>query len=118
MATPNDNNVPNTHQEVLDEKLREQQRLDSETSSATKAEDRDGAPVAENAPNSDHPHARFGGADRVISANDADVADLPNVEKAGTYDKIELTEDMCYDELGYSFPEWKKWYAIFQLKPN
>lgn len=24
-------------------------------------------------------------------------------------DKIELTEEDCYDELGYSFPTWKKW---------
>ncbi|KAL8822337.1 MAG: hypothetical protein Q9191_006927 [Dirinaria sp. TL-2023a] len=24
-------------------------------------------------------------------------------------DRIELTEDDCYDELGYSFPTWKKW---------
>ena len=23
--------------------------------------------------------------------------------------KVELTEDQCYDELGYSFPTWKKW---------
>ena len=23
--------------------------------------------------------------------------------------KIEITEDECYDELGYSFPTWKKW---------
>ncbi|CDR98496.1 hypothetical protein [Sporisorium scitamineum] len=23
--------------------------------------------------------------------------------------KIEITEDECYDELGYSFPAWKKW---------
>ncbi|KAG9234434.1 MFS multidrug transporter [Amylocarpus encephaloides] len=35
--------------------------------------------------------------------------DLYNVEKAGTYDKIELTEEMCYDKLGYSFTEFKKW---------
>ena len=30
------------------------------------------------------------------------VADLPG-------DKIELTEEDCMDELGFSFPEWKKW---------
>ena len=23
--------------------------------------------------------------------------------------KIELTEEDCYDELGFSFPKWKKW---------
>lgn len=32
-----------------------------------------------------------------------------HIEKAGTYDKIELAEDDCYDELGFSFPTWKKW---------
>lgn len=31
------------------------------------------------------------------------------LEKPGTYDKIEITEEDCYDELGYSFPSWKKW---------
>lgn len=25
------------------------------------------------------------------------------------YDKVEITEDDCYDELGFSFPSWKKW---------
>jgi hypothetical protein len=25
------------------------------------------------------------------------------------FDKIEITEEDCFDELGYSFPEWKKW---------
>jgi hypothetical protein len=45
----------------------------------------------------------------VFTPNNDDSEELPRVEKAGTYDKIELTEDMCYDELGYSYPEWKKW---------
>ncbi|OQO08785.1 hypothetical protein B0A48_05675 [Cryoendolithus antarcticus] len=27
-------------------------------------------------------------------------------------DKYEITEDDCYDELGYSFPKWKKWYIL------
>jgi MFS family permease len=35
-----------------------------------------------------------------------------NLEKLGTYDKYEITEDDCYDELGYSFPKWKKWYIL------
>ena len=26
-----------------------------------------------------------------------------------TFDKIEITEEDCEGELGYSFPEWKKW---------
>jgi sugar phosphate permease len=35
-----------------------------------------------------------------------------NLEKLGTYDKYEITEDDCYDELGYSYPSWKKWYIL------
>ncbi|KKK23956.1 MFS multidrug transporter [Aspergillus rambellii] len=27
-------------------------------------------------------------------------------------EKIELTEDDCYDQLGYAFPSWKKWMII------
>ena len=34
------------------------------------------------------------------------------IEKTGTYDKIEITEEDCYDELGYSFPTWKKWWIL------
>lgn len=30
-------------------------------------------------------------------------------EKHGTYDRYEMTEEDCYDELGFSFPTWKKW---------
>jgi hypothetical protein len=31
------------------------------------------------------------------------------LDRYGTYDKIEITEDDCCDELGFSFPAWKKW---------
>jgi len=34
------------------------------------------------------------------------------LEKLGTYDKYEITEDDCYNELGFSFPKWKKWYIL------
>ncbi|OAQ70803.1 MFS multidrug transporter [Pochonia chlamydosporia 170] len=34
------------------------------------------------------------------------------LEKMGTYDKYEITEDDCYDELGYTFSNWKKWYIL------
>lgn len=34
------------------------------------------------------------------------------LEKVGTYDKYEITEDDCYEELGFSFPSWKKWYIL------
>lgn len=36
----------------------------------------------------------------------------PQLEKLGTHDKREITEDDCYDELGFSFPKWKKWYIL------
>jgi hypothetical protein len=42
--------------------------------------------------------------DHAISA-----ADKEHYEKYGTYDRYEITEEDCYDELGFSFPEWKKW---------
>ncbi|GAB1213443.1 hypothetical protein ATERTT37_002592 [Aspergillus terreus] len=29
-----------------------------------------------------------------------------------TSDKVELTEDECYEQLGYSFPSWRKWMII------
>ncbi|KAH9827367.1 major facilitator superfamily transporter [Teratosphaeria destructans] len=38
--------------------------------------------------------------------------DGKRLEKLGTYDKYEITEDDCYDELGYSFPSWRKWYIL------
>jgi MFS family permease len=38
--------------------------------------------------------------------------DTHEIEKTGTYDKIELTEEECYDELGYEFPSWKKWWIL------
>ena len=35
-----------------------------------------------------------------------------NLEKLGTYDKYEITEDDCYQELGFCFPRKKKWYIL------
>ncbi|KAK0947570.1 hypothetical protein LTR29_001178 [Friedmanniomyces endolithicus] len=34
------------------------------------------------------------------------------MEKLGTNDKYEITEDDCYDELGYSYSNKKKWYIL------
>jgi MFS family permease len=59
----------------------------SDASSETRAED-------QVASNDVAPNEKFAGAD---------------LDRPGTYDKIEITEEDCYDELGYSFPEWKKW---------
>lgn len=27
-------------------------------------------------------------------------------------ERVEITEEDCYDELGYSYPSWKKWYVF------
>ncbi|OAA45620.1 Major facilitator superfamily domain, general substrate transporter [Metarhizium rileyi] len=58
-------------------------------------------------------------SDDASSPVDADVKGNNNaagagleLQKLGTYDKYEITEDDCYDELGYSFPKWKKWYIL------
>lgn len=34
------------------------------------------------------------------------------LDRLGTYDKYELTEEECYNELGFGFPTWKKWYIL------
>ncbi|KAF2729593.1 multidrug transporter [Polyplosphaeria fusca] len=36
-------------------------------------------------------------------------ADRKFYETYGTYDRYEITEEDCYEELGFSFPTWKKW---------
>ncbi|KAK0390138.1 hypothetical protein NLU13_3711 [Sarocladium strictum] len=35
-----------------------------------------------------------------------------NEKGANNEDKIEITEDDCYEELGFCFPTWKKWYIL------
>jgi hypothetical protein len=34
------------------------------------------------------------------------------VEKTGTYDKVEINAEDCCGELGYCFPAWKKWWIL------
>jgi hypothetical protein len=34
------------------------------------------------------------------------------LEKLGTYDKYEISEEDCYEELGFCFPTAKKWYIV------
>ncbi|TVY34353.1 Efflux pump [Lachnellula occidentalis] len=58
------------------------------------------------------PHTHWGETQVVEPHPDSADDSMPPVEKAGTYDKIELTEDDCYDELGFGFPEWKKWMIL------
>jgi hypothetical protein len=46
------------------------------------------------------------------TAHASSEADRKYYEKYGTYDKYEITEEDCYDELGFSFPNWKKWMIL------
>jgi hypothetical protein len=80
----------------------------SDASSETKAEN-PGLAEGENiVPHTSH-HPKFGDNQVFTPPDNDNSEDLPNAKKVGTYDKIELIEDMCYDELGYAFPSWKKW---------
>jgi hypothetical protein len=97
LSAPNDG-----EHEIINEK-----HDDSDASSTTKAEDPRLGEGENVALHTSH-HPRFGD-NQVFTANNDDSEELPNVEKSGTYDKIEITEDMCYDELGYAFPSWRKW---------
>ena len=78
--------------------------LRSEASSETKAESDAGD---ENVENSRGPqvgrHTRFPTHDLAVTRD---------IEKTGTNSKIEITEEDCYDELGFSFPSWKKWMIL------
>lgn len=46
------------------------------------------------------------------TAHASSEADRKYFDKYGTYDKYEITEEDCYDELGFSFPNWKKWLIL------
>ncbi|EAT89360.1 hypothetical protein HBI56_026030 [Parastagonospora nodorum] len=46
------------------------------------------------------------------TANANNAADREHFEKYGTYEKYEITEEDCYEELGFSFPNWKKWLIL------
>lgn len=93
------------------ETINEKHINESESSSTTAAHDSPPAEKTEGIEPKRSAHARFGD-NQVFNPptnGSGDADDLPNAKQVGTYDKVELTEDMCYDELGYSFPEWKKW---------
>lgn len=51
--------------------------------------------------NDTHTHA-----ENVSDSDSGTSEDAPKIEKSG---KRELTEDDCYDKLGFCFPWWKKW---------
>ena len=76
-----------TTQQPISEKHTEQDHDGSNTSSVT-------APTAA----ADHHIAHFASKEQTV--------DSPVPEK------IELTEEECYDELGFSFPTWRKWMIL------
>jgi len=92
MAAPTD--APSSPGQALDEKAQ-----DSEVSSATQAE----KPLTP--PSGSPRHAHWS------TNNHAGNPELDHLEKSApdAADKVELTEEDCYDQLGYSFPSWKKW---------
>lgn len=86
------------NQADLDEanaKLHEKSSQDGEESNTSRANGANGAS-----------NGATNGSNNVNGQNGA------GLEKLGTYDKYEITEDDCYDELGYKFPTWKKWYIL------
>lgn len=56
----------------------------------------------------------FADADRQTTHMEEPVGDdhSEKLERLGTHDKYELTEDDCYSELGYCFSNAKKWYIL------
>lgn len=111
MATPNEkveHQAPLTDPAPSTEKYVDEKKVEgSDTSSTTRAELAEGEAAH---PQKSH-HTHWGANQAIDPPQDTDDS-LPVVEKAGTYDKIEITEEDCYDELGFSFPEWKKWMIL------
>ncbi|TFB02150.1 putative efflux pump kojT [Trichoderma ghanense] len=59
-------------------------------------------------------HGQGSSSDNIEKSEDAGLptGNANNLEKLGTNDKYEITEDDCYDELGYCFPTWRKWFIL------
>ncbi|KAG0646730.1 Kojic acid transporter [Hyphodiscus hymeniophilus] len=77
----------------------------SETSSATKAgSDADAEKVEEESQGPQvSRHTRF---------PTHDLAQVQDLQKTETDNRVEIQEEDCYDELGFSFPTWKKWMIL------
>lgn len=50
--------------------------------------------------------------DGISRSDPANGATGDKLEKLGTYDKYEISEEDCYEELGFCFPTAKKWYIV------
>ncbi|KXH54732.1 major facilitator superfamily transporter [Colletotrichum salicis] len=88
--------------EVANEKLesRDERIANGDTSAS------DTAASKEHDPTSDHSEHLNGNS--ALNGNGKGA----KLEKLGTHDKYEITEDDCYEELGFCFPKWKKWYIL------
>ncbi|KAL1858717.1 hypothetical protein Plec18167_003406 [Paecilomyces lecythidis] len=84
----------------MTEKVRE-----SEASSATQAEY---GPDAIDKASQPRRHAHWG-TDPAVEQQIIDSLEKAQAEDARDDGKIEITEEECYDQLGYSYPTWKKW---------
>lgn len=85
----------------------EKHHIDSEDSSTTKAEI-ENQPTAEGVEHVAHPttrHQRWAGEE----GTDVPLAQVRSNHMDPDDEKIILTEEECYDQLGFSFPSWKKW---------
>lgn len=102
MASPHENEAP-INPDAEHHITNEKPIRDSESETRAGSDPDVGDEIAPHTSN--HPHF---GVNQVIS-NTGGLEDLAPVEKAGTYDKIEITEDMCYEELGFNFSTYKKW---------
>jgi MFS family permease len=85
--TPTFTNNPEIAAEIAQEKIENLADNSSDVSDNTQAEQCDGATTNKE--------------------SDGAKLDLP-----GAHDKIEITEEDCYDELGYGYPPWKKWMIL------
>lgn len=82
--------------------------VQDKTLTATPDEDLPAAGPSESA----QPQADDVGNTPSAPSNDNEKAESESETEPKTFDKIEITEEDCYDQLGFSFPEWKKWMIL------
>lgn len=53
-----------------------------------------------------------GNSDKSSDPEETRHATGADLKELGTNDKYEITEEDCYNELGFKYPTWKKWYIL------
>ncbi|OJJ47150.1 hypothetical protein ASPZODRAFT_151695 [Penicilliopsis zonata CBS 506.65] len=87
----------------------EEKSHDSEASSSTNADEHAEQPaVEEKEASAVHPRQAHWPSNPAT----AEMDQLEVVDSSSDDEKIEITEDECYDQLGYTFPTWRKWVII------